>query len=385
MEYTPMATKIWPVPLALAVSLAALGLTACGGDQPQQQQQGGMPPAPVTVAEVDSENVTYFGEYAARVRGAREVEIAAQVSGILQERRFDEGTEVEEGETLFQIDPEPYEIQLATARAALSDAESANRQAQSEWDRVSGLFERDAVSRRDFEQAQSNRDTAQASVARARAALQDAERNLRYTRVESPVNGMAGSERVTVGNLIQSGMTLTHVTQVDPIRVHFSMPESDAFRHRSAHNNESADDVVNKAWAILPDGSEYAEVGEINFIDPRIDEQSGSVAIRAEFSNAERQLIPGQFIRVRVVVGQYDDVFMIEPTAVSQSRDGAQVFVLDGDAKVRAQPVELGPVIDGRQLIINGLSSGDQLVINGHVALRDGADVQVTNQGNGES
>lgn len=379
-----MATRIRPVTAVLAVSWAALGLAACGGDQPQQER-GGMPPAPVTVSQVSSEDVTYFGEYAARLRGAREAEVAAQVSGILQQRRFEEGATVEQGETLFQIDPEPYEIQLATAQAELSDAQSANRQAQSEWQRVSGLFERNAVSRRDYEQAQSNRDAASARVARAQAAVQDAERNLRYTRVESPVTGVAGAERVTPGNLVQTGMPLTHVTQVDLLRAHFSMPESDAARHRAAQRSERAAELINKAWAVFPDGSEYSEVGRINFIDPRVDERSGSVAMRAEFDNNDGELIPGQYIRIRVVVSQYDDVYLVEPTAVSQGRDGAQVFVLDGEAKVAAKAVSLGPVINGQQVILDGLNDGDKLVINGHAALFDGADVQVTNQGNGES
>lgn len=379
-----MATKIRPITAVLAVSWAALGLAACGGDQPQQEQ-GGMPPAPVTVSQVSSEDVTYFGEYAARLRGAREAEVAAQVSGILLERRFEEGSAVEQGETLFQIDPEPYEIQLATAQAELSDAQSANRQAQSEWQRVSGLFERNAVSRRDYEQAQSNRDSAAARVARAQAAVQDAERNLRYTRVEAPVTGVVGAERITAGNLVQTGMPLTHVTQVDVLRAHFSMPEDDAVRHRAARRHEQAGEVADKAWAIFPDGSEYSEVGTINFIDPRVDEQSGSVAMRAEFDNAAGELMPGQYIRLRAVVSQYDDVYLIDPTAVSQGREGAQVFVLDGESSVAVRAVTLGPVVDGQQVILDGLNDGDQLVVNGHAALSDGASVQVTNQGNGES
>lgn len=371
-----MLRKFWLAPLVLAVSLAACG------QQAEQEQQQGMPPAPVTVERVETTSVTYYGEYAARVRGAREAEVSAQVSGILQERRFTEGGFVEQGETLFQIDPEPYEIQLATARAELSDAESALRQAESEWNRVSGLYEQNALSTRDFESAQSQRDGARARLERARAAVQDAERNLRYTRVEAPISGIAGMENITEGNLVQTGMALTHVTQVDPIHLHFSMPEGDAWQQRAVRQNDA--ELANQVWAVMPDGSDYAEVGTINFVNPRVDERSASVSMRARFENADNELIPGQYLRVRVVVSDYQDIFKIPATAVVQGRDGAQVFIVNDDDVVSAQVVQLGPIIDGEQLVLSGLEPGLKLVVNGQVALRDGAQVSVTNNGSDE-
>lgn len=373
-----MYAKKWLVPVSLVITVAA-----CSGDS-GQDGQGGMPPTPVTVAQVEAENVTYYAEYAARVRGAREAEVAAQVSGILQERRFDEGTMVEAGQTLFLIDPEPYQIQLATAQAELADAQSAQRQAQSEWRRVSGLYEQNAVSQRDYEQAQSSQDAAQARVLRAQAAVNDAERNLRYTRVESPVSGIVGSENYTVGNLIQSGTSLTHVTQVDPIRLHFSMPESDAWMQRRSRLQSDNAEHLSQAWAVLPDGSTFAEVGQINFIDPRVNESSASVAVRAQLANPDGELMPGQFIRARVILNEFVDVFKIEPSAIRQGGNGDQVFVVHANDEVEAVNVELGPIIDGRQLVLSGLNNGDRIVINGHVALQSGASVQVTNQTDGE-
>lgn len=369
-----MLNKVWPVTVLLALSLVA-----CGGE-PGQGGQREMPAAPVTVEPVSTTDVTYYGEYAARVRGAREVAVAAQVSGILQERRFEEGNAVEQGQTLFLIDPELYQIQLATARAELSDAESSSRRAESEWQRVSGLYEQNALSTRDFEAAQSDRDAAQARVQRARAAVQDAERNLRYTQVESPIDGIAGMEQLTEGNLVQAGMTLTYVTQVNPIEVHFSMPETDAWRQRITRQSDA--ELADQAWVILPDGSLSQQVGEINFIDPRVSESSASVTMRARFDNEDGQFIPGQYVRMRVVVEQYNDIFMIDPRAVSQGRQSSQVFVLNDDGRtVRASQVELGPVIDGMQVVLSGLQTGDQLVVNGHVALQDGAAVNVNGSG----
>lgn len=371
-----MLRKFWPAPLVIAASLAA-----CSGEPEQEQQQ--MPPSPVTVERVESTDVTYYGEFAARVRGAREAEVAAQVSGILLERRFEEGAYVEQGQTLFQIDPEPYEIQLSTAQAELADAESAARQAESEWARVSGLYEQNALSTRDFESAQSQRDAANARVQRAQAAVRDAERNLRYTRVEAPISGIAGIENVTEGNLVQSGMSLTYVTQVDPIHLHFSMPEGDAWRQRVVRQQDA--DRANQAWVMMPDGSEFSSVGSINFVNPRVDERSASVSMRARFDNPDNELIPGQYLRVRVVVADYQDIFKIPAAAVSQGRDGTQVFVLNDDGEtVNAREVDLGPIIDGEQVVLSGLNAGDQLVVNGQVALRDGASVNVTNNDSDE-
>lgn len=371
-----MLRKFWPAPLVMAVSLAA-----CSGEPEQQQRQ--MPPSPVTVERVQSTDVTYYSEFAARVRGARQADVAAQVSGILQERSFEEGEFVEQGHALFQIDPEPYEIQLSTAQAELSDAESAGRQAESEWTRVAGLYEQNALSTRDYERAQSQRDAAQARVQRAQAAVRDAQRNLRYTRVEAPISGVAGMEYLTEGNLVQAGMTLTQVTQVDPVHLHFSMPERDAWRQRLARQSDA--ERADQVWAILPDGSEYATVGTINFVDPRIDERSAAVSMRAHFDNPDNQLIPGQYLRIRVLVTEYNDAFKIPATAVVQGREGTQVFVLNTDGQtVSARDVELGPIIDGEQIVVSGLNSGDQLVVNGQVALFDGAPVNVTNQNSAE-
>lgn len=367
-----MSKKLWPAPLVLVMSLAA-----CSGE-PEQAQQGGMPPAPVTVSTLSAVDVTYYGEFAARIHGAREAQVAAQVSGILQQRRFEEGSHVEQGQTLFQIDPEPYEIQLASAQADLTDAQSAQRQADSEWRRVEGLYEQNALSTRDFESARSQRDAAQARVQRAQAAVQDAERNLRYTRVEAPISGAVGMENLTEGNLIQAGTVLTHITQIDPVFAHFSMPESDAWRQRLVRQDNP--ELASAAWAILPDGSEYTEVGSINFVAPRVDESSASVAMRASFDNPENILVPGQYLRLRVVVADYQDVFKLPPSAVSQGQEGAQVFVVSDDGNtVSAQPVQLGPVIDGEQVVVAGLEAEQRVVVNGHVALRDGAEINITN------
>lgn len=363
----------WSLPLALFSTL----LLGCSNESDEQQGQG-MPPAPVTLAAVEQTQATHFGEYSGRVRGAREVEVRARVSGILETRHYEEGRLVEKGETLFQIEAGPYETAQRTARAELADARARKAQADREWERVSGLHERNAVSERERDQAQAEREAAHARVEAAESMLKDAERNLRYTRVEAPISGIAGIESVSEGNLIEAGTLLTHLIQHDPVRVHFSLPENDAavqglIRTAQQTGNDNAQQEVKLHFR---NGSEYPHPGIINFADRGIDPTTGSVEMRAEFANPDGQLIPGQFVRVRLALTEFDSIVLIDPTAISEGPQGPQVFTVSNDT-AHARPVELGPMIDGQQAILSGLDHGDQLVINGHVALGDGAAVAV--------
>ncbi|WP_111642713.1 efflux RND transporter periplasmic adaptor subunit [Marinimicrobium alkaliphilum] len=360
------------VAIRACLPLCALALiSACSSEQQTQGQQG-MPPAPVTVQTVDRQSLTHRAEYAGRVRGLREVDVRARVPGILQERRYREGDVVEQGQTLFQIEPESYELAVRSAEAERADARAANAQAEREWERVSGLYERDAVSRRERDQAEANREAGKARLARAQSALDDARRNLRYTRVEAPVSGIAGIEGFNEGNLVEPGMHLTTLTQQDRVHLHFALPETDAAIQRAHGDREGA----RAAQLILSSGEDYPAQGQIDFTDSRIDPATGSVRMRAEFPNPEGDLVPGQFVRVRVTLAVYDDIFLIDPAAVSQGPEGPQVFVVADDT-AEARPVRLGPVVDGKQVVHEGLSGGDRLVVNGHVALGNGAPVQV--------
>ena len=368
--------NVWATPTKLALSMSALAvLTACSGDSGNGQQ--GMPPSPVTIAEVRTESAVYTAQYPARVRGAREVEVRAQVSGILQQRNFQEGHAVEQGETLFQIDPEPYQLAVNSAQAELADATAMHQQAEREWQRVSGLYESNAASEREFDQARSAIEAAKARLARAESGLADARRNLRYTRVEAPINGLAGVESVTEGNLISAGAYLTHIVQTDKLHLHFAIPESDAqlYRARLQQSNSQGNyvDVYNSQ------GQSYGVQGAINYTAPSIDAQTGRIVMRAEVDNRGNVLLPGQFVRVELALQTFDDVVLINPTTVSQGPDGPQVYVVNGTEQAQARPVTLGPKVNGKQVILDGLSAGDKLIVNGHVAVRDGAPVMITN------
>ncbi len=357
--------------------VAAMLLVGCGTEPGGNGEQES--PAPrVTVATVETQDVRVQGEYAGRVRGSREVEVRARVEGLLEERLYTEGQLVEEGDALFRIDPEPYEIAVRSAEAERADTAASLAQAEREWERIAGLYQRDAVSRRERDQAETNRQLAEARLSLADAALADARRNLRYTEVTAPVSGATDLESLPEGSLIERGTLLTTVTRHDPVHVRFALPETDAGIQRLARRamGRGQDEVQPyTAQVILPGGEPYEREGEVDFTASTINPRTGTVSARAVFENPDGDLVPGQFVRVRLLLEELEDVFLIDQRAVGEGRDGPQVFVVDDDAVAHVRTVRLGPVVDRRQVVLEGLEAGDRLVVNGMAGLEDGASV----------
>lgn len=352
--------------------LLALLLGACGGDGPGAQQgRGEQPPAVVTVTPVTTESLSLTREYTGRVSGFRTIEVRARVEGILEERLYDEGESVEAGDPLFRIDQRPLQIALDNARANAANARANLEQAEREWQRIDRLYERNAVSERERDRADTAVQLAEAGMAAARAAVDETELNLEYSEVVAPIRGVTGQEAVSEGTLLGYGDLLTDITQLDPVRIHFSVPANEADRARRHHGGDDAITVT----AILPDGSEYARPGTVEFMDSTIDPDTNTLAMRATFPNADSRLLPGRILRIRLALDEYRDVAVIEPTALSQGPEGPRVFLRDGST-ARSVIVTPGPVIDGHQIILDGIGEGDPLITNGHVMLRDGGEIR---------
>jgi membrane fusion protein (multidrug efflux system) len=347
----------------LLLALLTIVLSACGSESPQPQSE--RPAAKVSVAIVELTDTVQVGTYAARLRSTGEVEVRAQVGGILEQRLYTEGALVEKGDTLFQIDPEAYRLALRRAKAELDEAKANRIQAERDLHRIKALFARKIVSKDDMDTADSRMQVTEAQLKRAQSAADDAGRILGYSRVEAPVTGISRLEAVAEGNLVQPGTLLTTLVPLDPIELHFTLPAKDA---RLRRNADSAPQTVS---LILEGGHIYEQKGQLDFTASHINPATDTIGLRAIFPNPSGELLPGQFARVRIPLRTFHDVFLIDPKAVSEGSNGPQVFTINGENKAIARPLELGPILNGNQVVLSGLQAGDQMVVNGQVALRD--------------
>jgi membrane fusion protein (multidrug efflux system) len=365
---------------AFLAALFALGLAGCSQDAPPEARQ--FPPPQVGVLQVNKTAVDVFRDYPARILGSKQVEVRARVQGILQEKRFVEGQEVKKNEILFVIDPIPYQIALRRAEAELATAKAAHDHAQREFARISRLFAQNTISERERDLALNNLELAQARLSLAETSVEDARRNLEYTSVRSPIEGITGMEDVSEGNLISWGGLLTTITANDPVFVHFSMPEADARKRRGLlpEASDRAGEGVLQARMIFHDNLQYPHAGTIDFTASTVDSKTATVTARAVFPNPDHTLLPGQFARVRVLVESLEGVFLVPEQAVGQGREGARVFVAGQDDIVLSRRVELGPVVEGGQVVLAGLEENDAVVVEGFVALHDGMKVTVNSE-----
>ncbi|QDX82178.1 efflux transporter periplasmic adaptor subunit [Denitratisoma sp. DHT3] len=343
---------------ALLLGAALLG-TACSRSTPPTP--AAPPPLPVTVLEMHPTRAPITVEVTAQAEGSREVEVRARVGGILLRRLYQEGTPVKAGQPLFQIDRTPYEIALADAKAK---AEQATREAN----RLKGLIEQQAVSRKEYDDAVSNQAVAQ-------AALNQAELNLSYTTVTAPEAGVAERAVKSEGNLIAAGADglLTVIHQANPLWVRFGLAESDLARIPGGRLDARS---VSSVELVLPDGSVHPQKGRINFLAANLDTVLGTRQMRAEFANPDGALLPGQFLRVRLNTGTRDGIFLVPQAAVVQAPQGAQVMVANADNKVEPRPVQAGEWLGRDWVILGGLKAGDKVIVDNLIKLRPGAAVQ---------
>jgi membrane fusion protein (multidrug efflux system) len=361
-------------PSLSALGLAVTLLAGCG-------QGGATTPAagqaavPARVLEVVPQRVPIVLEAVGQVQGSKEVEVRARVSGILLKRLYNEGDFVREGSALFQIDPVPYQIALAQANAQLAQERARQEQTGREATRLKALAEEKAISQKEFDDAISAQKMSNATLQAAEANLRQAELNLSYTLVTAPVSGIAGRIARSEGSLVTAGQDsslLTTMNQVHPIWVRFSLSESDIAKvpDRSPERIKSAE-----VRLILPDGSLYPLKGRLNFAATQIDPRLATKELRAEFANPRVQLLPGQFVRVQVVAGERDKVFLVPQTAVIQTEKTFLVFTLDKDNKAAARPVQAGDWVGSDWMILSGLNAGDRVVLDNLLKLRPGATV----------
>ena len=363
----------------IAVS-AALTLTACG--KAPETGASGMSgaPVPVSILLVQAEKLPVNLEYTAQTLGSREVEIRARVTGILQKRNYIEGSKVKAGQSLFSIDPEPFNNALARSEADVAAAAARQSQAAREAARLSPLVEAQAISRKEFDDATSNSAIAAADLLAAKARLREARLNLEWTRVESPIAGLTSRALKSEGSLISGPeVLLTTVTQSDPIQVIFGIPDNERLRLRQEAEAKLLQWPKDGRFEVtlkLADGSEYTRTGFTDFSDMRVSTGTGTSEARAELPNPDGLLQPGQFVRVRLSGATRTEAFRIPQRAVLEGPQGKFVFVVGKESKAEIRPVETSDWSGGDIVVTKGLTAGDQVIIDGVLKLGPGAPVQ---------
>ncbi|MBB3949307.1 efflux RND transporter periplasmic adaptor subunit [Aureimonas jatrophae] len=363
--------------------LLALPLLASSGWAFAQGAPGGgaaPPPPAVTVETVTPSTVPVTYEYPARVAASRLVEIRAQVGGILLERSFNEGARVNEGDTLFRIDPKPYQAEVALAEAQVTQARAQQSQAQRTEERAQSLARTGATSTATLDDARSQRELADAAVAQAEARLQTAQLSLGYTTVTASAGGITSLEQVPEGSLIQQGALLTQITQLDPIYVNFSPADTEAQSIRQQIESGTAEGSLEdlKVSVRFGNGETYAQTGSIDFLSSSIDTQTGTILSRAVLPNPDSRLLPGQFVRVEVEGLKVPNAVTIPTAALMQGPQGTFVYALDAQNVAAVRPVTVGRELGDRLLVSNGLQGGDRVVTVGVIKVRPGSPVQPT-------
>ncbi|MBR3631472.1 MAG: efflux RND transporter periplasmic adaptor subunit [Elusimicrobiaceae bacterium] len=359
---------------AVCVCLAISMLCACHKKDASQQDAA----LPVTTIKVLKADLPWNMEYPAQVVGSLQVQVRAQVGGILKARLFDEGAYVQQGTQLFQIDPAEYEVALQRAEGALAQAQTDVSRTRRDYERMKKLRADNAVSQKDYDDSLSAYETAQASVKVAQAGVSDAKINLQYTKVLAPISGITGKEAQSVGSLVSpagNGL-LTTMVQIQPLWVNFSMPSSQFYKMAQGYTEgtivlDTTGENPVYVEAITSDGRVYPEKGTIIFFDSTEDVKTSSLAIRAEFPNPtnQRMLMPGQFIRVRLIGTVYKEAVLVPSSAVLSTPAGDLVYIVQADNTVKSQPVKV-QLQDNLYIVTEGLKGGETIISEGLIKIR---------------
>ncbi len=358
----------------LLSALLAATLAACGAPPPPPA----LPPMPVGTLEVQPRELPLALEYAAQLRGVREVEVRARVSGILLQRRYEEGQAVKAGELLFRIDPAPFRADADRARAQLGVQQAGLQQARRERERILPLFDQRLVSQRDRDTAVAAFESAEAAVAAAEAALKTAELSLSYTDVRAPISGLTGREVRSEGSLVTAGddsALLTHIVQADRLYVELALPEDDAELVRAASAARPGQVFVR---VVDSRGAQIGPDAAVEFIAPRVDDSTGTIAVRALLDNAGDVLRPGRVVRARIDGVNVPRSLVIPKRAVMHGAQGPFLWIVDGGEKVGVRPVELGASAGNDVAVAKGLTAGDRVVVDGILKVQPGAAVRAT-------
>ncbi|HUA81122.1 MAG TPA: efflux RND transporter periplasmic adaptor subunit [Dyella sp.] len=378
MKSTPMRTPV--------LCLSLLALAACSS---KNQGPPKMPPPTVGVVDAQPQNVPLTKDLVGRLSAFRSADVRARVSGVLVKRVYTEGTDVKQGQLLFQIDPVPYKAALANTEAALASAQASYTNAHVIANRDRQLVPQGYISRQQLDTDEANERSAQAAVRQAEANVQTARVNLSYTNVTSPIDGRAGEQQVTEGAIVGNSTSdaganatlLTTVDQLDPLYVNFTLgaADLDTLRHAQSKGNlQLAAQDKTTVQITMPSGAKYEQMGTLNFSDTTVNPTTGAINLRAVVPNAERRLLPGMYVTLTANMGELNKVFLIPQAAIQRDPAGAYALVVGQDGNVAQKRVSADTMLGHDWVVTSGLAAGDQVIVSGIQAVKPGAPAKAT-------
>lgn len=337
----------------------------------------------VCVTPAQQQDVEIYGDYVGRISAQQFVEVRARVEGFLEQMLFEEGTQVKRNQVLFVIDQDQYRAKVDKARAQLKKDEASARKAERDLARIRPLYEQNAASRLDLDNAEAAYETAIASVGMSQADLDQAEQELGYTVVRSPISGQISERYVDLGTLVgTSGKSLlATIVKSDTVQVDFSMTALDYLKSKERNVTLGQKDST-RSWQptvtiTLPDNSVYPYKGLVDFASPQVDPKTGTFSVRAEMSNPDHVLLPGQFTKVRLLLDVREHATVVPQKALIIEKGGAHIFVMRKDSTVERRFIELGPEFGNDVVVERGLIPGELIVSEGYHKLTPGAKVKV--------
>jgi RND family efflux transporter MFP subunit len=366
----------------IPVLAAALMLALAGCHKKDSAHQGAPPPPVVSVAKPELRDLVEWDEYTGRLEAKEFVELRPRVSGIVKSVEFVEGKDVKEGDLLFTIDDDQYQAAAAGARAEYERAQNHEAQTKNERDRAKGLVATKAISAEDFDTREKAYIEAQAAVRAAKATLDSAELNVKYTKVTSPIDGRISRAWITKGNFVTAGNTmLTSVVSTSPVYLYVDVDEAAALKYQRLFCDGTKSDLSKiKIPCTMQLGSEkvWSHQGEIDFMDNRVDPTTGTLRVRAVFKDIEGPaLAPGLFARLRVPGSKQAPTLLVPEDVIGSDQSMKFVFVVDDKGIALPRPVKLGPVVDGKRIVREGLTGQENVIVNGQAKTIPGMPVKI--------
>lgn len=374
----------------IVVGAAVVALILYLALRPKHEDNDGELPTVITSA-VTADDVKIYGEYVGRIGAQQFVEVRARVEGYLEKMLFKEGSYIQKGQTLFVIDPTIYRARANRAAAQLNKAKSVAVKAKRDLDRIRPLYEANAASQLDLDNAVAAYESAMADVAVCEADLTQAQLTLGYTTVKSPISGYISQRNADIGTLVgpQAKSLLATVVKSDTVRIDFSMTALDYLKSKSRNVTLGSEDD-SREWdpyvtVTLADGMVYPFHGAVDFADPQVDPKTGTFSVRAEMPNPDRILLPGEYTKVKLLMDVRDSALTVPSKALTIDKGAAFIFVVRPDSVVEKRFIETGPEIDNSIIVERGLAPDERIVVEGFHKLRHGVKVKPAPEESGSS